>query len=88
MLVHYWFGHCINDLPIITNAQVFDVRQNFPKNNQGDNGIHLLYRNISSSNYADLNNYNPFGEPKPINPNEYVFVTPDRTDPDHYPVIF
>jgi hypothetical protein len=74
-------------LPVIASAEIYDIRQNFPKNNQGDNGIFLQYRNVSSSIYVDLNNYNPYGEPKPINPTDYIFVTPDRTDQDHYPVI-
>jgi PKD repeat protein len=74
----------VSILPL-TSASVLDVRQNFPEHIQGDNGIYLQYR--SGPDYVDLINYNPFGEPKPANPLDYIFVNPDMTDSDHFPVI-
>ena len=70
-------------IPCLTSASVFDVRQNFPEHIQGNNGIYLQYRN--GSNYVDMINYNPFGGGGLSN--DYVFVNPDLTDPDHFPTI-
>jgi len=72
-------------LPVIASASEFDVRQKFPEHIQGENGIFFQYR--SGSSYVDLINFNPFGEPKPVNPLDYVFINPDLTDQDHFPVI-
>jgi len=70
-------------IPCLTSAFEFDVRQNFPEHIQGNSGIYLQYRN--GSNYVDLINNNPFGGGGLSN--DYVFVNPDLTDPDHFPVI-
>ena len=70
-------------IPCLTSAFEFDVRHNFPEHIQGNSGIYLQYRN--GSNYVDLINNNPFGGGGLSN--DYVFVNPDLTDPDHFPVI-
>jgi hypothetical protein len=36
---------------------------------------------------VDLINYNPWGEPHPANPLDYVFINPDLTDTDYFPCI-
>jgi hypothetical protein len=70
-------------LTVPVSASIFNVRQNFPEHNQGENGMYLQYR--AGSGYVNLINYNPW-LPDHTN-NAAVFVNPDLTDTDYFPTI-
>jgi hypothetical protein len=70
-------------LAMPVGATIFDVRQNFPGHNQGENGIYLQYR--TGANYIDLTNYNPF---IPDHTNDAaVFVNMGDSASDFFPTI-
>jgi hypothetical protein len=70
-------------IPCLTQAYVFDVRQNFPLHTQGEHGIFVQLRD--GPNFVNLINYNPFIPD--YTDNAAIFVNPDLTDGDHFPTI-